>query len=129
MALPHLGYGETVQELTGLADRTASLLYPDRRVNVSVETFFLLPFLLQGTKMVAFIHEGLGRRLAAISDIRLVEPPFEVPVMAEAMFWHPRYTADPAHRWLRDQVAAAAAAVHEGRPVTMPKRPALSATS
>src|SRR5581483_8710648 len=75
MALPHLGYGETVQELTGLADRTASLLYPDRRVNVSVETFFLLPFLLQGTKMVAFIHEGLGRRLAAISDIRLVEPP------------------------------------------------------
>ena len=124
-ALPHLGYGETVRELTGLADRTASLLYPERHVAVSVETFFLLPFLLQGTKMVAFIHEGLGRRLAAISDIRLVEPPFEIPMMAEAMFWHPRYTADPAHRWLREQVAAAARAVHADRAAGS-KKPAVT---
>jgi DNA-binding transcriptional LysR family regulator len=98
------------------------LLHPERRVNVSVETFFLLPFLLQGTKMVAFIHEGLGRRLAAISDIRLVEPPFEVPAMAEAMFWHPRHTADPAHRWLREQIAASAAAVQREKPGAVAQR-------
>jgi LysR family nod box-dependent transcriptional activator len=111
LALPHLGYGASIDDLTGLADRAATSLYPTRQVKVSVETFFLLPFLLQGTRMVAFVHERLGKRMASISHIRLVEPPFEVPIMGEAMFWHPRSNADPAHRWLREQIAAASAAI------------------
>ena len=61
--------------------------------------------------MVTFVHERLGKRLASISEIRLVEPPFEVPIMAETMFWHPRSSLDPAQRWLRDQIAATAACV------------------
>ena len=129
LSLSHLGYGEVASQLTGLADRTATTLYPQRRVRVAVETFFLLPFLLHGTEMVAFIHEGLGRRLAAISDIRLVEPPFEVPAMAEAMFWHPRHTADPAHRWLREQIAAEAAKVHHDADAGSRRRLRASATS
>ena len=56
-------------------------------------------------------REGLGRQLAALSEIRLVAPPFDVPTMAETMFWHPRFTSDPAHRWLREQIAGAAAGV------------------
>ena len=113
LTLPHLSYGETALHPTGLADRTASALHPERRVMVAVETFFLLPFLLHGTRMVAFVHEGLARRLAPLSGIRLVEPPFDIPAMAEAMFWQPRHTADPAHRWLREQVAAEATRVHK----------------
>lgn len=109
--LPHLGYGASISHLSGLADQAASARYPHRNVAVSVETFFLIPFLLAGTNMLAFMHEGVGRRLAAISDIRLLEVPFEVPTVAEAMFWHPRFTADPAHRWLRRQIADSAAAV------------------
>jgi DNA-binding transcriptional LysR family regulator len=109
--LPHLGYGASVDRLSGLADQAASARYPQRNVAVSVETFFLIPFLLAGTNMLAFMHEGVGRRLAAISDIRLLEVPFEVPIVAESMFWHSRFTADPAHKWLRKQVADAAAAV------------------
>jgi DNA-binding transcriptional LysR family regulator len=111
LSMPHLAYGAGVDQLTGLADRAASAVHPTRRVTVTAETFFLLPFLLKGTRMVAFVHEGLGRRLAALSDIRLVTPPFDVPTMAETMFWHPRFTSDPAHRWLREQIATAAAGV------------------
>jgi DNA-binding transcriptional LysR family regulator len=41
--------------------------------------------------------------------VRLLDPPFELPLLTEAMYWNPRVDADPAHRWLREQVAAAAA--------------------
>ena len=109
--LPHLGYGPSIDGLTGLADRAASALYPDRLVHVSVQTFFLLPFLLEGTSMVAFMIESVARRLAAFCDIRVVEPPFEAPIISEVMFWHPRFNGDPAHAWLRTQIAQQAAIV------------------
>lgn len=111
LSLPHLAYGRAIDHLSGLADQAASALHPERRVSVTLETFFLLPFLLRGTNMVAFVHERLGRRLASLSDIRLVEPPFDVPIMAEAMFWHSRSTSDPAHAWLRAQIAQAGASL------------------
>lgn len=111
LSLPHLSYGPGVDQPMGLADRFASALYPQREVRVSAETFFLLPFLLRGTRLIAFMHEGVARRLAPLSEIRLIEPPLEVPIMAEVMFWHPRFTADPAHRWLRKQIADAATLV------------------
>ena len=70
-------------------------------MQVSVDSFLLLPLLLQGTPQVALIQERLGRKLATVADIRLVEPLFDTPALAEAMYWHSRNTSDPAHRWLR----------------------------
>jgi LysR family nod box-dependent transcriptional activator len=111
LSVPHLGYGPSVDGLTGLADRAASTLHPRRHVSVSVETFFLMPFLLRGTRLIAFMHERVARQLAPLTDIRIVEPPFEVPILSEVMFWHPRFTNDSAHTWLRGQVAHAATAI------------------
>jgi DNA-binding transcriptional LysR family regulator len=28
--------------------------------------------------------------------------PLELPAHAVTMMWHPRFTADPAHRWFRE---------------------------
>ena len=111
LGLPHLSYGPTANGLTGLADHAASDLYPNRHVSVSVETFFLIPFLLRGSSLIAFMHDGVARQLAPLTDIRIVEPPFEVPTMSEVMFWHPRFNSDSAHIWLRQQIADAAAAI------------------
>jgi hypothetical protein len=61
----------------------------------------LLPFLLDNTDLVAFIHERLGRKLAEAAEIRLVEPQFDMPPITEAMYWHTRNSSDPAHMWLR----------------------------
>jgi DNA-binding transcriptional LysR family regulator len=38
-------------------------------------------------------------------DIAYVSPPFALPEMTVAIVWHERSDADPALRWLRDEVA------------------------
>jgi LysR family transcriptional regulator, nod-box dependent transcriptional activator len=54
-----------------------------RRIEFTVESFLLAPFLLQGTDLVAVVPE----RAAG----------------------HPRRTMDPAHAWLRARIAEIAA--------------------
>jgi DNA-binding transcriptional LysR family regulator len=100
MRLPHavcqLGNGAY-----GIADRLIFDLNQSRKVQVTADSFVLLPLLLEGTPQVALIQERLGRKLARSANLRLVEPLFETPPLAEAMYWHSRNTSDPAHRWLR----------------------------
>jgi DNA-binding transcriptional LysR family regulator len=104
LSMPHLVYGNGLSEIRGMADRTVRDLGVERRIQGTVDSFFLLPFLLRQTRLVAFIHERLAQKLAQTEDIRLVEPAFETPTVAEAMFWYTRNGSDPAHRWLRDQL-------------------------
>ena len=80
-----------------------------RKIQVSADSFVLLPLLLQGTPQVAMIQERLGRKLVDVADLRLVEPLFETPPLAEAMYWHSRNSSDPAHRWLRSMLREVAA--------------------
>lgn len=101
MRLPHAVYQLSLAGGLGVADRVIHELNPHARTQVSVDSFVLLPLLLQGTPHVALIQERLGRKLAPLADLRLIEPLFETPPVAEAMYWHSRNTSDPAHRWLR----------------------------
>lgn len=98
---PRTAYGYGLDDVIGLADRTVLPSDEVQGARISIDNFVLLPFLLHGTGMVAFVQERLGRKLASTAAIRLVEPAFETPPVAEAMYWRPRSTADPAHRWLR----------------------------
>lgn len=111
LALPHLIYGNGLSEIRGLADRTVRDMGVEQRIQGTVDSFFLLPFLLRDTKLVAFVHERLGQKLAQTGEIRLVEPSFETPPITEAMFWYTRNSSDPAHRWLRDQLREISAAL------------------
>lgn len=111
LKLPHLVYGNGITEVRGMADRAVRDLRVERHVQGTVDSFFLLPFFLGGTNMVAFIHERLGRKLAQTADIRLVEPTFRTPPVAEAMFWYTRNSSDPAHRWLREKLREISAAL------------------
>jgi LysR family transcriptional regulator, nod-box dependent transcriptional activator len=104
MRLPHAVYQHTLSGGLGMADRKIHQMNIPRRVQVTVDSFVLLPLLLQGTPQVALIQERLGQKLAPFADLRLVEPLFETPPLAEAMYWHSRNTSDPAHRWLRDML-------------------------
>jgi len=104
MRLPHVVYGTGIDQVRGMADRMVRNTGMPRHIQASAESFFVLPFMLQGSELVAFVHERLGQKLAQAADIRLVEPLFETPPVAEAMYWHTRNTSDPAHVWLRNQL-------------------------
>jgi len=109
MRLPHAVYQVSTRGGWGIADRSIREMNLPRHVQVSVDSFVLLPLLLAGTPQVALIQERLGRKLAAVADLRVVEPLFDTPPVAEAMYWHGRNTSDPAHRWLRTMLREAAA--------------------
>jgi DNA-binding transcriptional LysR family regulator len=85
-----------------------------RRVESSVDNFTTLPSLLIGTQRVATLHRRLALHFAATLPLRVLDAPFDMPALVEMMVW-PRYVdADPAHRWLREGVSRASAAMDEG---------------
>jgi LysR family transcriptional regulator, nod-box dependent transcriptional activator len=109
--LPHVAYGSSLHDITGIADKAMYETHPEARIAVTVESFFLLPFLITNTPLIALVHARLARRLAGMADIKVVQPIFETPTISEAIFWHPRLTTDPAHRWLRAVLSEAAASM------------------
>jgi len=87
------------------AVRQLGMLGVEPRVEVSVDSFQLLPLLVAGTRRIALVQERLAKRLAPIADVRVVEAPYETVPLREALWWHPVHTHDAAHLWLRDLAA------------------------
>ncbi len=107
LQLPHLIYSIGADQQLNLADRHLAQLGVQRRIEVTVESFLLVPFLLQDTQLVSLVLERAARRLPT-TNIRNLEPPLALPEIHEAMYWHPRHTTDPGHRWLRERLQATA---------------------
>ncbi|GIJ43721.1 LysR family transcriptional regulator [Virgisporangium aliadipatigenens] len=83
------------------------MLGVEPRVEIVVDNFLPMPFLVAGTDRVALMQERLARRVADAAGIRVMACPFEAVPVAEAFWWHPMYRADPAHVWLRELFAEA----------------------
>jgi len=71
------------------------------RVEVVVDGFLPMPYLVAGTNRVALIQERLARQVADATGVRVMPCPFEVLPLVEAFWWHPMFRNDPAHGWLR----------------------------
>ncbi|CAL9556639.1 Nodulation protein D 2 [Streptomyces sp. enrichment culture] len=87
------------------AVRQLGMLGIEPRVEVSVDSFQLLPHLVAGTRRIALVQARLARLLAPVAAVRAVEPPYEAVPLREALWWHPVHTHDAAHRWLRETAA------------------------
>jgi DNA-binding transcriptional LysR family regulator len=109
LQLPHLVYGIGEDRQLNLADQHLEEMGVRRRIDVTVESFLLVPFLLKGTPMVSLILERAASRLGSVAGVCTFKPPVSLPDIHEAMYWHPRHTADPGHRWLRERLQAIAA--------------------
>jgi LysR family nod box-dependent transcriptional activator len=109
-ALGHLIYSMGAKgQPVALPDLHLERLGVPRRIDVSVESFLLAPFLLQGTELVTLVPARAETYLRRTGAIRLLEPPVEFPILVEMLWWHPRATADPAHAWLRERMASVSA--------------------
>lgn len=79
------------------------------RSQVVVESFLPIPDLVAGTERVALVQGRLAARLRRDDGLRILPCPFTATPLVEAMWWHPMYDTDPAHRWLRGLLAAVSA--------------------
>ena len=70
-------------------------------VDVVVESFVLLPEFLIGTTRLALVQARLAQKASRMGGFRVVAPPFEAAPVLTALWWHPLYTNDPEHGWIR----------------------------
>jgi DNA-binding transcriptional LysR family regulator len=106
--------------------RYDSLRYPPLRemrrlgieplVEVVTDSFLTVPFLVAGSRRIAFLQERLARRLAPVAPIRVLPSPIDIGELTLQLWWHPTLTEDPAHRWFRDLMSAGAQRLGQRRP-------------
>lgn len=85
----------------GLVDRILDSEGQQRRVAIRVPHFATALEVVAQSDLVLTAPSSLGTCTAA-SVLASREPPFDLPEHAITMLWHPRFTEDPGHRWLRE---------------------------
>jgi DNA-binding transcriptional LysR family regulator len=81
-------------------------------VEITVDSFQAVPFLLAGTDRIAFIPERLAQRFTALTATRVVPSPLPFAEHLLAMYWDAIETNDPGHRWFRGVLSRAAGSLH-----------------
>jgi DNA-binding transcriptional LysR family regulator len=99
-ALPHISvrFGH---RLITLVEQAWKLAEFDINVAATGPSFSALLFMLPGTQMIATIQRRFARALAASLPLRVIECPFPVEPLQEALMWHARSEFDPGHQYLR----------------------------
>lgn len=92
-----------------LSGRAIGMNGLEPQVQSITEHFLAVPSLVAGSQRVALLPHRLAVCLRLEPAIRVLACPLDVPPLVEAMWWHPAYTEDPEHQWLRGVVARAAA--------------------
>lgn len=82
---------------------------PDRRIEVTAQSFIQVPWLLRGTNRLALMHERLARLAAPFFDLALVPSPIALSPMREMMQHHAARANDEGLTWLRQRIVESAA--------------------
>ena len=88
LQLPHLVYSIGTDRQLNLADQHVGQSGVRRRIDVTIESFLVVPFLLEGTVMISLILERAARRLAGTTRVRTLKPPLRLPDIHETLYWH-----------------------------------------
>jgi DNA-binding transcriptional LysR family regulator len=97
-----------VTSFVGTTDDASTFLstnFSPVQIMMRVPTYAVLPTILARTDLVALVPSTAGRAMFSGDDIAYIKPPFALPEITVAIVWHERSDADPALRWLRDEVA------------------------
>jgi len=119
LALGHMVYSIGPSHQLALPDQFLRASGIDRKIEYSVESFLLAPFLLKGTNLTTLIPSRTRPAIEQSGAIKFVPPPYPVPDITEYLWWHPRHTTDAAHTWFRSRFALVAAEI-EGVPEKVP---------
>jgi DNA-binding transcriptional LysR family regulator len=82
-----------------------------RRIAFTTPSFLVAPQVVAMTDLVMMLPARIAAALEAQLRLATFEPPLEVPSFRMAMFWHDRHDSDPAHAFIRREIAQVAAAL------------------
>jgi len=89
----------------GVVDDALAKLGLARTVVLTTPRFLSVPFLVARAPVVVTMPSRTARFFAAQLGLSLSPPPVELQEIAVSLLWHGSYDQDPAHAWLRQQVA------------------------
>jgi DNA-binding transcriptional LysR family regulator len=104
----HIGIARKGLEMAPLDDALAALGL-QRQIATVVGGFSTAVALARASDLIASVPERHTGNLRA--GMHTFELPMPTPEFTVSLFWHPRFHADPAHRWLRNlalEICAAA---------------------
>lgn len=76
-------------------ERDVPLILPNHHAAIAVAA---------QSDFVAVVPEYLVEHVMPTLGVHIFRLPFEVPPLVVSQAWHPRFDADPTHRWLRTRV-------------------------
>ena len=93
------------------ADRELAIMGKTRRIEVTTGSFLAVPWLLQGTNRIAFMHERLARSVVKLFPLTWAPTPIEIPIMREMVQHHRARSGDAGLSWLRRKMAEVVAEI------------------
>ena len=108
LTLPHVAPTQILPGYQGVIDDLLERQGLERNVVVESAYFGLIPNMLAQTDLVLTTGRQFVRYYEKQMPLKTFEVPVNFPPMRFYQLWHERVHTAPEHKWLREQVAAAA---------------------
>jgi DNA-binding transcriptional LysR family regulator len=95
----------------GLVDDALAARGFERHVAVAVPHFLAAPHIVAETDLVLTVAARIAASFATVLPVRILELPFDLPIVRVWMQWHERHDDDPAHLWFRSRLAKIAGSI------------------
>lgn len=111
LSLPHVAPSPMMPGYHGVIDTYLERQNLQRNVVVESAYFGLIPYMLTQTDLVLTTGRQFVRFHEKTLPLKTFSVPLKFPPMRFYQLWHQRVHQAPEHKWLRDQVSAAAKAL------------------
>ncbi|WP_428648230.1 LysR family transcriptional regulator [Roseibium sp.] len=88
-----------------MADDALATVGRERRVVMTLPVFSGVYRAVAGSDLIALLPTQLAHHVAPATGLNVYQPPMQVEPAEIIMIWNRRSTADPAHAWLREEIA------------------------
>ncbi|WP_020159525.1 LysR family transcriptional regulator [Methylobacter marinus] len=102
---PHMLISRTGSQV-GVIDAKLAELGLERRIKLIVPHFLSAPLIVTQTDMILSLPYRLAVAFSKMVALNILPVPLDLPDYDLVMIWHPLREKDPAHCWLREQIAA-----------------------
>lgn len=88
-----------------IVDKVLAKNKVERRVVLRVPSFLGVARIVAQTEFLVIVPRQIGQALAEQEQVKVLEPPFQLPTYRVKQHWHERFNLDTGNIWLRKTMA------------------------
>jgi DNA-binding transcriptional LysR family regulator len=102
------GHIQVISSGTGhsIVDKVLAKNKIDRRIVLRVPSYLGVARIVAQTEFLVIVPSQLGSALAQQENVKILEPPMQLPSYKVKQHWHERYNQDAGNVWLRKTMAS-----------------------